>query len=255
MQLEELVNQYYDDLNENDLMIWKYILANKQECCEISIEELSKRCSISRATISRFTQKISFDGFREFKMRLKLECQNRQVENDGLLEEICNNYSKNLELTMNSDFDDLFSHIHNARRLFVFGTGETQNAVADMIKRVFLQAKVFFVTLYGKSELKMTIDDLNEEDLMIFISVSGENEMAIDAMKRLKSRGTYLVSITKLNNNTLARLADKSLYVITDQFSGFINKKYETTSSYFNTIEVLFIKYLKYLENSSKQKD
>ena len=25
MQLEELVNQYYDDLNENDLMIWKYI--------------------------------------------------------------------------------------------------------------------------------------------------------------------------------------------------------------------------------------
>lgn len=30
MQLEELVNQYYDDLNENDLMIWKYILAHKK---------------------------------------------------------------------------------------------------------------------------------------------------------------------------------------------------------------------------------
>ncbi len=30
MQLEELVNQYYDDLNENDLMIWKYILAIKK---------------------------------------------------------------------------------------------------------------------------------------------------------------------------------------------------------------------------------
>lgn len=48
MQLEELVNQYYDDLNENDLMIWKYILAHKKECCEISIDELSKRCNISR---------------------------------------------------------------------------------------------------------------------------------------------------------------------------------------------------------------
>lgn len=45
MQLEELVNQYYDDLNENDLMIWKYILAHKKECCEISIDELSKRCT------------------------------------------------------------------------------------------------------------------------------------------------------------------------------------------------------------------
>ena len=94
MQLEELVNQYYDDLNENDLMIWKYILAHKKECCEISIDELSKRCNISRATISRFSQKISFEGFREFKMRLKLECQQVQVKNDGMLDEICNNYLK-----------------------------------------------------------------------------------------------------------------------------------------------------------------
>ena len=70
MQLEELVNQYYDDLNENDLMIWKYILAHKNECCEISIDELSKRCNISRATISRLAKDI-FEGFREFKMRLK----------------------------------------------------------------------------------------------------------------------------------------------------------------------------------------
>ena len=172
MQLEELVNQYYDDLNENDLMIWKYILAHKKECCEISIDELSKRCNISRATISRFSQKISFEGFREFKMRLKLECQQVQVKNDGMLDEICNNYLKSMELTKDSDLDDLFEHIHHARRLFVFGTGETQNTVAEMIKRVFLQTKVFFVTLYGKSELKMTINGLGEQDVMIFISVS-----------------------------------------------------------------------------------
>ena len=227
MQLEELVNQYYDDLNENDLMIWKYILAHKKECCEISIDELSKRCNISRATISRFSQKISFEGFREFKMRLKLECQQVQVKNDGMLDEICNNYLKSMELTKDSDLDDLFEHIHHARRLF----------------------KVFFVTLYGKSELKMTINGLGEQDVMIFISVSGENEMAIEAMKTLKNKGTYIVSITKLNNNTLARLADKSLYVITDQYKRFNNRTYETTSAYFNTVEILFLKYLDYLDN------
>ena len=138
---------------------------------------------------------------------------------------------------------------YHARRLFVFGTGETQNTVAEMIKRVFLQTKVFFVTLYGKSELKMTINGLGEQDVMIFISVSGENEMAIEAMKTLKNKGTYIVSITKLNNNTLARLADKSLYVITDQYKRFNNRTYETTSAYFNTVEILFLKYLDYLDN------
>ena len=83
----------------------------------------------------------------------------------------------------------------------------------------------------------------------IFISVSGENEMAIEAMKTLKNKGTYIVSITKLNNNTLARLADKSLYVITDQYKRFNNRTYETTSAYFNTVEILFLKYLDYLDN------
>lgn len=67
-------------------------------------------------------------------MRLKLECQQVQVKNDGMLDEICNNYLKSMELTKDSDLDDLFEHIHHARRLFVFGTGETQNTVAEMIK-------------------------------------------------------------------------------------------------------------------------
>lgn len=30
MRLEELVNKYYDKLNENDKMIWQYIQANKK---------------------------------------------------------------------------------------------------------------------------------------------------------------------------------------------------------------------------------
>ena len=48
-------------------------------------------------------------------MRLKLECQQVQVKNDGMLDEICNNYLKSMELTKDSDLDDLFEHIHHAR--------------------------------------------------------------------------------------------------------------------------------------------
>lgn len=72
---------------------------------------------------------------------------------------------------------------------------------------------------------------------------------AIGGNENMKNKGTYIVSITKLNNNTLARLADKSLYVITDQYKRFNNRTYETTSAYFNTEEILFLKYLDYLDN------
>lgn len=42
MRLDELVNENYNKLNENDLLIWQYIQKHKKECCSISIEELAK---------------------------------------------------------------------------------------------------------------------------------------------------------------------------------------------------------------------
>ena len=67
MYLEEMINAEYSRLNENDILIWQYIQLNKRECCEIAIEDLAQKCCISRTTISRFTQKLGFTGFREFK--------------------------------------------------------------------------------------------------------------------------------------------------------------------------------------------
>ncbi|GAA0791425.1 hypothetical protein GCM10008910_02760 [Faecalicatena orotica] len=80
MKLEELVIENCNRLNENDLLIWKYIQKHKKECCEIAIEDLAKKCSISRTTISRFTKKLSFDGFREFKVHLKMEYNEELTE-------------------------------------------------------------------------------------------------------------------------------------------------------------------------------
>ena len=80
MKLEELVNNNYDKLNENDLYIWKYICSNKRECRRMSIDELAKKCNISRTTISRFTQKLSLEGFGEFKVRLKLEFDENEYD-------------------------------------------------------------------------------------------------------------------------------------------------------------------------------
>ena len=94
MRLEELVNSNYNKLNDNDLLIWQYIQSHKKQCCDISIEELADVCCISRTTISRFTQKLCFKGFREFKIHLKLEYDADQVHKDVLLDEVCGNYTK-----------------------------------------------------------------------------------------------------------------------------------------------------------------
>ena len=39
------------------------------------------------------------------------------------------------------------------------------------------------------------------------------------------------------------------IHIFTDQYKRFNNRTYETTSAYFNTVEILFLKYLDYLDN------
>lgn len=189
MRLEELVNSNYNKLNDNDLLIWQYIQSHKKQCCDISIEELADTCCISRTTISRFTQKLGFKGFREFKIHLKLEYDADQVQKDVLMDEVCGNYTKCISSIRDTDMEEICEHIFLARRLFAFGTGETQYAAVQMMKRMFMNVKRFFVTLYGRSELTMALEDMDEHDLVVIISLSGETETAVSAAKKLKKKG------------------------------------------------------------------
>ena len=56
MKLEELVNRNYQQLNDNDLYIWNYINNHREVCTKITIEDLGKKCNVSRTTILRFSK-------------------------------------------------------------------------------------------------------------------------------------------------------------------------------------------------------
>ena len=60
MRLEELLNQYSDRLSENDLYIWDYVEKHKKQCENMTIEELARKCNVSRTTVLRFTKKAVF---------------------------------------------------------------------------------------------------------------------------------------------------------------------------------------------------
>lgn len=248
MRLAELVNRHYNELNENDLMIWQYIQEHKKACSEISIEELSSICCISRTTISRFTQKLGFDGFREFKLHLKFELELHKDANNALLEDVISDYHKCIDTMKDVDLTEVFQYLEQANRLFVYGTGEVQNAASKMIKRMFLNTKRFFITLYGKNELMMAIENMDMDDFIIIISLSGENPLAIEAAQKLRAKGGYIVSITELSNNTVAKIAHKNLYISGRELMNIGGTIFESSAAYFNVVELFCVKYLLYLQ-------
>lgn len=248
MKLEELVNKYHHNLNSNDLHVWKFILNHKDECFKYTIDEFANHCNVSKATLFRFSKKLSLNGFSELKSRLKLEHdEKKEISSVDYLETVCDCYHKLIDDMKKKDCNSVFKLIENADRVFIYASGNAQKAVADEIKRIFLSVKKCFFVISGYDTTNSLVHIATENDLIIIISLSGESPSVINLAKNLKLKNVPIVSITRLKNNELALLSNESLYINTTSLSIDSVLNYETTTPYFILIEILFLKYQLYL--------
>ena len=68
---------------KSDKQLMSYIKGNIEEVIYKSISEIAKESGIGEATITRFTKKIGFSGFQDFKVTLAKEISNN--ERKGIL--------------------------------------------------------------------------------------------------------------------------------------------------------------------------
>lgn len=77
MHLEELINQHYTALNENDKEVCRLLLIHRSQLASYSCEQVATFCHISRATLLRLCRKISLVSFSDLKLLLKEEAQQK----------------------------------------------------------------------------------------------------------------------------------------------------------------------------------
>lgn len=248
MNLEKLINMYFEELSETDLLIWKYIKNNIEKCTNISAEELANECTVSRATILRFARKLSLNTFADLKLYIKIYHQELESKNNIDLNLICDNFHMIIDDFKKKDLSNICEKIYNAERIFVFGTGNAQKSEAHELKRIFLTIGKCFYELFDSGEVGLLSETFTEKDLIFIISLSGETESALSIVKKLKVTGITTVSLTRLKDNSLAKLCDENLYVGTTFAKGIDNLNYETTTLFYILLEILFVKYMNYVE-------
>lgn len=248
MKLEKLINQYFEDLSETDRLIWQYIKNNTEKCTSLSAEELANECNVSRATILRFAKKLSLNSFADLKLYIKMYYQELESKNNIDLDLIYDNFHKVIEDFKKKDLSNICEKIYNADRIFVFGTGNAQKSEAHELKRIFLTIGKCFYELFDIGEVYLLSETFTKKDLMFIISLSGETESALNIAKKMKVIDMPTISLTRLKDNSLAKLCDENLYVGTTFAKGINNLNYETTTLFYILLEILFIKYMSYQE-------
>ena len=247
INLETLIYENYKYLNENDKYIWSYILNNKKECENMSIQDLASRCNVSHTTILRFAQKIGLNGYSELKFYLKFENKNKCIFNKHEVINASVNIKKTIDTLIKSDLSDVFNLLDSCSKIYAYGSGKVQLNAAKELQRSFLTVGKLINVIEGNEELDIIINYMTENDIIFLISLSGENDLINNFAKILNSKGIKIISVTQNGNNKLSKLSDISIQFYTNELAKLEDGiSIFPLSQFFIINDFLIIKYLEY---------
>lgn len=254
MQLEELMNKHYKKLNENDFHILKYILNHQDTCYKLGINELAKKCNVSRTSILRLSQKLDFSGYSEFRVFLKWEAEKRAEERDECrsFEGLMRDMEASMKYLKNTDMRKMCKLIDEADRIFVYGSGTAQTSCACELQRMFIPRHRYLMVIKDQIEFEMMMSDFTDQDLIIIISLSGETPSLIPQAQTLSAKGIPFISLTNLKNNLLAQLTPYNLYATSQPVTISSHTELTAFAPFFLVGEALFRSYIDYTEEKNR---
>jgi len=255
MRLEELINENYERLNDNDLQVLKYILNHKETSHRLGINELSDICYVSRSSIHRMTKKLGFRGYSEFRVFLKWEDDQADQPGGKHIDVLERDITVTLKNLASSDFQRISQLLHNADRIFIYGTGTAQITCATEAQRLFAIENRFVTIIHDKVEFESISPGIRENDVVIILSLSGDTPALIPQVKQLTARGIDFISITNLKNNRLAQMSPYNIYATTTANNSKNGTEIVSFIPFHITIEYMFRKYVEYTDNLEDKKN
>ena len=217
-------------LSKSEKKVGEYILNNPKKVADMSTQSLSTACQVSEPTLIRFTRKLGFNGYREFKLQLSANLVSKQLENTPVRVDINDSaqeiYEKltaftiaSLKSTVNTidgnDLETAANYIYLAsqkkHQIFLSGMGASTVLIKEFqIKMMRLNIQtVFYEDIHLRLE---ACTNLKKDDLFICFTTLGSSKENYELIDIANSRNAKIIIITQYGNSKTSEKADITLY-------------------------------------------
>lgn len=170
---------------------------------DIDINTFAKEFFISNSTITRFSQKLGFNGFTELKYAL----HNDESRFKYITQDRYSTFINDIE-PLNDEITTFIKNLDKFQKIVIIGIGSSGLVANEFIYK--MGELGLYNTDYAKEPYKidMIAKSLNQNDLMICLSLSGENDNILKAARVAKQVGSVILSISGSENSTLKTYSD-----------------------------------------------
>ncbi|WP_249869248.1 MurR/RpiR family transcriptional regulator [Oceanobacillus saliphilus] len=215
MNFENRIQKYNSILTSNDRKIIRYLVANKDTVINKTITDLSDEIEVSPASITRFCKKIDFDSFQQMKYSIEQNAV-ETIKTDKTFDIIYNYYHSIIKSTQQFISEEQTSRIVglilSASNILFCGVGNSgliANEFNSRIQRMGISSQ----SMTDAHGMLMKSALLDENDLLICFSNSGETKSVVDSAKLAKENNATTIAVTNYEDTLLTKLADEVILI------------------------------------------
>ena len=210
-------------LSSLELELLRYINANKQAVCNMSIQELAKNTFMSTTTIIRLCKKLNLAGYSHLKFFLREMLSREQsvgnVYSAHSLEDLLREELSDIERTARgidlSMVEEIASFMHQNTQIHFFAKGLT-SIVFEYAARHLLSLSRH-VTIYHDTHIAyIQAENLTENDMVFLGSLSGETEQVVRVAQIAQAKGAKIVTFTVSPTSRLAKIDGYHFLLVND---------------------------------------
>ena len=200
INIPSLIKDKEANLTDIDKRIASYFTQNEHK--KYASKDVAQDLFISESSLSRFAKKLGFNGYREFIFEVKRE-HDAEKNLDELTEFAIHTYQKMLNNTYKIVNDHQMSKIarllNEKPRVFVYGIGSSGLVAKEFCFR-FIRLGLDIDALTDDNEVAMNISRINENSLILGISISSKTREIIEGLKIAKEKGATVILLTSAQN-------------------------------------------------------
>lgn len=190
----------------------------------VALKDVAHRCEMSEAMVVKTAKKLGFAGFRELRSkvatynRLPITEMHQELSPTDTAREIVTKVFRTsaqaLEETLAildmKAFERAAGLLAKARQRDFYGFGGSAQIARDAVHK-FLRIGVRATVYDDPHMMLMSAALLDEQDVVLAISHSGQTENLLEAVKAAQANDVPVIAITNYSESPLANLADTVL--------------------------------------------